>query len=782
MKLFLVLIFATAAAAQTVTIGPPVFTGAGLNDATSGGRFTGVPANAVYNVVICTAATPDTAKLQKNGGSFSSCAPILAGTNALLDGVAIAFAATTGHTVGDAWAISATANGSVSASSFVQRGVGAVYRDAQSKARETVSVLDFGAAPDWNGSAGTDNLAAFNAAAAATMPSGQSLVIPPGKYYLSGSWTLPCATHANSIWEVSGQSGNNIGYGLRGTVLVFASGGLVVQDCSVLDIHDFAVQALASAGPNISLTGNVAEVSVRRMALSSANPAKSLIRGDTGGGGDLELITIDDNDYYPANSYSVPPVWLSNAAGNSTLNPGTIRGTSRQFHGSPTASAPFLKLDCGAFSGCSNWRLQDLLFEAVPQGAIELDGITNSILTNINTADSGTVTVPALKMTAVPGGTINNITIINPNLQESTATVPAILVDVTGVYGTPQITIIGGTVASARLKPNLYGSAITEIGTRTTDLEDVLILSSDRNVGTSQGALNSSSLNGSSSLTQNPGSLFFPAFSGCVSGSDLVVGSDAHYVSSASHSFSAYDVGGYLMITGGTGFTVGSFQIIGVGSGGTAGQAILQTTAGTSGSTAGQWNVNRGRFGFNIFTLSGAGTADTYGYCSMNADGSYTVKHPLIAGQENWALGYGSASGLQIGGTFGVTGNGGIALGATPVYGAIDSGSRFGFQANGLGAGLTHYLQTISGVLRMVGPGGVGWQVNDTTNTFDASTALSVNGTIRISQAGVGTFAAGTTINGAAPITGCTTATSPALCTNAACTTTTTLTYVAHCP
>lgn len=56
-----------------------------------------------------------------------------------------------------------------------------------------VNVLDFGAVADWNGSTGTDNLAAFNAAIAfaAAQSYRPSVYIPAGNYKLSGTLTLP---------------------------------------------------------------------------------------------------------------------------------------------------------------------------------------------------------------------------------------------------------------------------------------------------------------------------------------------------------------------------------------------------------------------------------------------------------------------------------------------------------------------------------------------------------------------------------------------------------------
>jgi len=92
---------------------------------------------------------------------------------------------------------------------FQQAGMGAVLRDLQAKARETISVKDFGAV----GNNSTDNLAAFNAAAAAlNTQGGGTLFVPRGRYFFSDRFALP--TNAKITIEGEGQSA---------TVLRFAS-------------------------------------------------------------------------------------------------------------------------------------------------------------------------------------------------------------------------------------------------------------------------------------------------------------------------------------------------------------------------------------------------------------------------------------------------------------------------------------------------------------------------------------------------------------------------------
>ncbi len=128
---------------QAVTIGPATFSGVGLNDAISGGRYVTAPANAVYAIVISATGTPDQFKWSKNGGALSGPINITGAVQTITDGVTVTFAATTGHTLADSWSITTTASGSGNASSFIQRGIGARFRSVEDKLREMVSVLDF---------------------------------------------------------------------------------------------------------------------------------------------------------------------------------------------------------------------------------------------------------------------------------------------------------------------------------------------------------------------------------------------------------------------------------------------------------------------------------------------------------------------------------------------------------------------------------------------------------------------------------------------------------------
>jgi hypothetical protein len=89
---------------------------------------------------------------------------------------------------------------------FLQAGTGAITRNMQDKARESVSVKDFGAVGDGT----TDDSSAFIAAINSLSSSGGSIIVPTGVYYLTSSTLAsasnlpPAAFGSKSIyWNIS---------------------------------------------------------------------------------------------------------------------------------------------------------------------------------------------------------------------------------------------------------------------------------------------------------------------------------------------------------------------------------------------------------------------------------------------------------------------------------------------------------------------------------------------------------------------------------------------------
>ena len=92
---------------QTVTgiegkITSSSFAGAGLDDAVFSGIYTGAE-SAIITVEVDSVGGTDTFKWKKDGGVYTTLVDMTGGTQLLIDGVIIKFAATTGHTLGDIW-------------------------------------------------------------------------------------------------------------------------------------------------------------------------------------------------------------------------------------------------------------------------------------------------------------------------------------------------------------------------------------------------------------------------------------------------------------------------------------------------------------------------------------------------------------------------------------------------------------------------------------------------------------------------------------------------------
>ncbi len=80
------------------------FVGSGRNDLSWGSGYTGT-ATAVFQVRIEAAGSPDSFSWRKDGGSWSASVAITGADQDLVDGQAIRFGSTSGHTVGDTWSI-----------------------------------------------------------------------------------------------------------------------------------------------------------------------------------------------------------------------------------------------------------------------------------------------------------------------------------------------------------------------------------------------------------------------------------------------------------------------------------------------------------------------------------------------------------------------------------------------------------------------------------------------------------------------------------------------------
>jgi hypothetical protein len=112
---------------------------------------------------------------------------------------------------------------------FLQAGAGAVTRSVQSKLRETVNVLDFGAVGDGS----TDDLAAFQYA----VDTGKDVYIPDGEWRLSGAVTITSPGQ-----QIRGSGGKCLIQSTSGTADIFTVGDNVgtIRNVTFRDFRMFA--------------------------------------------------------------------------------------------------------------------------------------------------------------------------------------------------------------------------------------------------------------------------------------------------------------------------------------------------------------------------------------------------------------------------------------------------------------------------------------------------------------------------------------------------------------
>lgn len=130
-------------------------------------------------------------------------------------------------------------------SHFLQAGTGAVTRTQHDKLREVVSVKDFGAVGDSNGTAGngTDDRAAFNAALAYASTIGAVVFIPPGKYRISNGLVLDESGRTDFLEPRA----SIVGAGARASYLIYDNGtydGLTVVGPGANNLNAESKQAI----------------------------------------------------------------------------------------------------------------------------------------------------------------------------------------------------------------------------------------------------------------------------------------------------------------------------------------------------------------------------------------------------------------------------------------------------------------------------------------------------------------------------------------------------------
>ena len=147
---------------------------------------------------------------------------------------------------------------------FIQSGTGAVARIAQDKMRECISVKDFGAVGDFNGTTGTDNYTAIQAAINYLFSKGGGTLYFPKGFYritqalnLTGNGTLGRSGNTPIIFKGDGMpnafdTGSWSTYG--GSWIVGQTGNWIM-DCTGLQYFTCEEMGFRGTGTNASVNG-----------------------------------------------------------------------------------------------------------------------------------------------------------------------------------------------------------------------------------------------------------------------------------------------------------------------------------------------------------------------------------------------------------------------------------------------------------------------------------------------------------------------------------------------
>jgi hypothetical protein len=452
----LLAILPTPLLCQPGTIGPAVFMGTGLNDATSGGDPTGPSANYLFSVVIDGTGTPNTFKWQVNGGAFTTGVHITGTSQLLAFGVTIKFSATTGHTLNDAWLVVDTAHSASNTINYISPGVGAVFRSNEQKLRDSYSIFDFGAKCDGT----TDDTAALSKAF--TAADGAGLYFPGGTCKLNNSASaLILANYSGRVW---GEKNATISCTTlsKGCIQFNSPSNLVIDNIS----FTYSSPTTTRNGAQLLAIISGEHVWLSRITAYNGNSAGVLVQQSD----DVHVSDLTSHDML-ANG-----LFVTNTTRMSTVNThcNNVQDYCEEFSGyDPFAGVPsgvcqyitstgmvaYNSFAGGLINGCPDSSFSNFIIANTYQAAI------------VVTQDSSTTTTKWPYRVSVSNGVISNTGVLasgNPNahgIYASLSNAPAIPVElaITGIvlYNTAEDGIRIGQDASG--DPSLFSVILDNV-------------------------------------------------------------------------------------------------------------------------------------------------------------------------------------------------------------------------------------------------------------------------------------------------------------------------------
>ena len=161
---------------------------------------------------------------------------------------------------------------------FIQAGIGAIRRTVQDELRERpINIKQFGAVGDWNGTTGTDNSDAFDAALTLALLTGRSIFVPTGSYRITRPIVMDTGVYTRGIIMFGEGINSKIYQSGAGQDAIHFSTTQFLQNSG---LRDLSITCAANAGHCINIVYGCTTCFVSNVEMAALNPVKSCVYGD----------------------------------------------------------------------------------------------------------------------------------------------------------------------------------------------------------------------------------------------------------------------------------------------------------------------------------------------------------------------------------------------------------------------------------------------------------------------------------------------------------------------
>jgi len=344
---------------------------------------------------------------------------------------------------------------------YVPSGTGAVATTVQSKLREVVSILDFGADP---AGASSSSAAIINAQDYLASIGGGTLFFPPGEYKVTTPIPMkPGITYCGPMKAGLSSYNPNRSRIFRSTGDIFTNAATAITEVACRDLY---IESESGGGHvfDWSSAGLVAKIEMSGVCFAQRNASKCVIYGVAAGG--VFSIWLHDFEYVYVPACLYPPIWLA----STTVNSIVIENFWSTANGQSAVGNPSIWIESTNPGGAAfNVTVRQGVFELPGSGSVIFKSVANGTIEDCTIYDlsitPGYYQFAFMKGPSGPAS--NNCSIRRCRSTVGTAGVPDLFIDAS-VAGQSDFIVeqstfsyVDGSVSSAGSKVILLHSGIT---------------------------------------------------------------------------------------------------------------------------------------------------------------------------------------------------------------------------------------------------------------------------------------------------------------------------------